>query len=224
MVEQRDTEAFEDYVVGVQRANGTQELAPELNQPPVTTRTWYNTGAFLDPARNPHQFRHEYYQQEQHLPEPVLPAGLRSDELRECLRALKGLPLREEIYSYDGSPDEQHPYSVVENNFEIRLLQPRGKQRHAAFFPVGRESASLNYERKPTDPRIAHSLGLELDEYGNARKSCSVVYGRKFADASIPAEVTRDQQKLYITYAETDYTRDIQQANLTDTLPIAGSL
>lgn len=212
MVEQFDTEAFEDYVVGVQAVDGAQEQAPELNQPPVTTRTWYHTGAFLDQPRILHQYRHEYYRQEQHIPEPVLPARLSADELRECVRALKGLPLRQEIYSYDGSVEEEHPYTVTENNFEIRWLQPRGRQRHGVFFPVGRESMSLNYERNPADPRISHTFGLELDEYGNARKSCSVVYGRKIADASLPAEVTRDQQQRYITYAEADYTPDIAQS------------
>jgi len=212
MVEQFDTEAFEDYVVGVQAVGGAQELAAELNQPPVTTRTWYHTGAFLDRPRILHQYRYEYYQQEQHIPEPVLPAGLNAGELRECVRALKGLPLRQELYSYDGSAVEEHPYTVTENNFEIRWLQPRGTQRHGVFFPVGRESISLNYERNPTDPRISHTFGLDLDEYGNARKSCSVVYGRKIVDGSLPAEVTRDQQQRYITYAEADYTPDIERS------------
>lgn len=69
----------------------------------------------------------------------------------------------------------------------------------------------INYERNPTDPRISHSFGLQLDEYGNAREACSVVYGRKAADTSLPAEVTRDQQHQYITHAETDYTPDIEQ-------------
>ena len=211
MVEQFDTEAFEDYVVGVQAVHGAQELTPELNQPPVTTRTWYHTGAFLDQPRILHQYRHEYYGQKQHIPEPILPAGLIASELRECLRALKGLPLRQEIYSYDGSAEQVHPYTVAENNFEIRWLQPRGGQRHSVFFPVGRESISLNYERNPADPRISHTFGLDLDDYGNARKSCSVVYGRKIADATLPAEVTRDQQHRYITYAEADYTPDIEQ-------------
>ena len=217
MVEQFDTEAFEDYVVGVTRVEGAQELAPELNQPPVTTRTWYHTGAFLDQARILHQFRHEYYLQEQYLPEPSLPPGLSTDELRECLRALKGLPLRQEIYSFDGSPTETNPYTVAENSFEIRWLQPRGDQRHGVFFPVGRESISINYERDPADPRVAHTFGLELDEYGNARKSCSVVYRRKAADPTLSAEVTRDQQQRYITYAETDYTPDIGQGIPGDT-------
>lgn len=215
MVEQWDTEAFEDYVIGVQRVEGNQSLVPELYQPPVTTRTWYHTGAFLDRERILHQFRDDYYQKAQHIPEPALPSGLDDQELRECLRALKGLPLRQEIYSFDGSAQEQHPYTVVENNFEIRLIQPRREQKHAVFFPIGRESVSLNYERNPADPRISQSFNLEVDEYGNSRKSCSVIYGRKIADLLLPSEVTRDQQKLHITYAEADYTADIDQLNPT---------
>lgn len=217
MVEQWDTEAYEDYVVGVQRVDGAQTLAPELNQPPVTTRTWYHTGAFLDQPHILRQYCHEYYRQEQHIPEPVLPTGLSGSELRECIRALKGLPLRQEIYSYDGSSEAEHPYTVTENSFEVRWLQPRGNNhRHAVFFPVGRESISFNYERNPANPRITHTFGLELDEYGNTRKSCSVIYGRRIADLALPVEVTRDQQCQYITYVETDYTSDIKKSIPTD--------
>ncbi|MFC0200714.1 SpvB/TcaC N-terminal domain-containing protein [Paracoccus rhizosphaerae] len=212
MVEQFDTEAVEDHLTAVQAAGGAQEPAPELNQPPVTTRTWYHTGTFLGQARLLHQYRDEYYQQEQHLPEPDLPAGLSAGELRECVRSLKGLPLRREVYSHDGSPEEEHPYAVTENTYEIRRLQPGGSQQNAVFFPLGRESISLNYERNPDEPRISHVLGLELDEYGNALRSCSVVYGRRTADASLPAEVTRDQRRCHITCAEADYTEDIDRA------------
>jgi RHS repeat-associated protein len=211
MVEQFDTEAFEDYVVGVTHVDGGQELAPELYQPPVTTRTWYHTGAFLDQTRILHQYRHEYYQQQQHLPEPDLPLGMNVGELRESVRALKGLPLRQEIYSYDGSAEENDPYTVTENNFELRWLQPRGYQQHGVFFPVGRESISLNYERNPADPRITHSFGLQLDEYGNAQKSCSVVYGRRNTDPSLAGEITQAQRRQYVTYTETSYTPDIEQ-------------
>ncbi len=213
MVEQWDTEAFEDYVVGVQRINGTQDLAPELTQPPVTTRTWYHTGAFPNQQRILHQYRHEYYRQEQHIPEPILPPNVSYAEVRECVRALKGLPLRQEIYSFDGGPEEAHPYTVTENSYEIRWLQPRGNHVHGVGFVVGRETVAFNYERNPADPRIAHSFGLDLDEYGNTRKSCAVVYGRKLIDATLPAEVTADQQRQCITYSETVYTPDIEQGN-----------
>ncbi len=217
MVEQWDTEAFEDYVLGVQAIDGDQETAPEFFQPPVTTRTWYHTGAFLDREKILHQFRHEYYQATQHLPEPTLPAGMDAGELSECLRALKGLPLRQEVYSFDGSPQAEHPYSVVENTFEIRRIQPRGGQSHAVFFPVGRESVTLTYERNPADPRIGHNLNLAVDQYGRVLQSASVVYGRRSADPSLPLEVTADQQQLFITCGETAYTPTIDQESPTAT-------
>jgi Salmonella virulence plasmid 65kDa B protein/Insecticide toxin TcdB middle/N-terminal region/Insecticide toxin TcdB middle/C-terminal region len=119
MVEQQDTEAFEDYVVGVKHVEGTQELDPELYQPPVTTRTWFHTGAFLNRGTILHQLQDEYYHKEHYTPEPILPAGLSEREYRECVRALKGLPLRQEVYSFDGSSQQQHPYSVIENNYDI---------------------------------------------------------------------------------------------------------
>lgn len=211
MVEQQDTEAYEDYVLGVRRVEGAQELAPELWQPPVTTRTWYHTGAFLERERIWHQFQQEYYRQEAHLAEPVLPANLEVRDLRECLRALRGLPLRQEVYSFDGSPQEAHPFSVTENGFEVRLLQPRNEGRDAVCFAVARESISFAYERDPSDPRTAHSLNLDVDELGHVRLGCSVVYGRQIADPALPAAVARDQQQTYLTCAETEYTADIDQ-------------
>jgi RHS repeat-associated protein len=211
MVEQQDTEAFEDYVEGVAHIEGTQELAPEFYQPPVTTRTWYHTGAYLDGERILHQLRNEYYLQQQHTPEPVLSPGMDEDEYRECVRALKGLPLRQEIYSFDGSPQAQHPYSVAENNYDVKLLQPRAGNRHAVFFTYGCETITHYYERNPADPRVAHTLNLEIGPVGNVVKSASVVYGRKVVDPTLPTEVTRDQQQMRIVYGESDYTPDIDQ-------------
>lgn len=209
MVERLDTEAYEDYAAGVLRLEGHQELAPELNQPPVTTRTWYHTGAFLGRDHMFCRYREEYYRKEALLPEPVLPEGLDDQEMRECFRALKGLPLRQETYSYDGSSQEAHPYGVIEYTYEIRRVQPRGNRRHAVFLPVSRETVSQHLEREPNDPRVAHDLYLETDEFGLPRKSCSVIYGRRIKDTALPQEVIRDQRKTYITYSETDYTGDI---------------
>ncbi|MET3934839.1 SpvB/TcaC N-terminal domain-containing protein [Arthrobacter sp. OAP107] len=210
MVEQFDAGTFGDYAVEVQDMNGAQELVPELNQPPVAIRTWFHTGSFLDQSKILHQHRHEYYLHEQHVPESVLPSGLSVNAMQECVRALKGLPLHQEVYSYDNTAREGHPYLITENNYEVRCLQPQESQRYGVFFPVGRESISLNYERNPADPRILHTFGLDLDEYGNARQSCSVIYGRRSADLSLPAEVTRDQQHQYVTCSETDYTSDFE--------------
>ncbi|WP_036724950.1 toxin TcdB middle/C-terminal domain-containing protein, partial [Paenibacillus forsythiae] len=116
------------------------------------------------------------------------PEELDDGEWKECLRALKGLPLRQEVYSFDGSEQAPHPYSAEEHTYELRLVQRQGEQRHAVCLPVGSETYTMQYERNPADPRIAHALNLETDEYGNPLKSCSVVYGRRTADPALPAE------------------------------------
>ena len=59
------------------------------------------------------------------------------------------------------------PYTVTEQNFTIRALQPRGANRHAVFFTHAREAISYHYERNPADPRIQHALTLEVDAFGN---------------------------------------------------------
>ncbi len=200
-VDQWDTASFEDYMLGVTQSNGTQTLAPELFQPPVTTSTWFHTGALLEPEIIQHYLQAEYYGHVQSLPEPPFPAGLDDEEWRECARALKGLPLRQEVYSFDGSPQAQIPYSVAEHSYSVQLVQKRAQEKYAVFLPSASETITHYLERNPVDPRITHSFTLEIDQYGNALKAASVVYGRKNADPTLPIEVINDQQKVWITYA-----------------------
>ena len=157
MVEQHDSEAFEDYVAGVQAIGGSQELARELYQPPVTSRTWFHSGAAGEDGRRLHQMRAEYYLGQQHTPEPLLPAGMDPVELRECARALAGVVLRHEVYSADGSPVAGVPYRVIEHNYEVRQLQRRTSTAHAVFFVYGCETLTHDYERDAADPRVSHS-------------------------------------------------------------------
>ncbi len=76
------------------------------------------------------------------LDDTVLPAGLTVDEEREACRALKGSMLRQEVYALDGTDKQQHPYTVTEQNFTIRVLQPRGGNRHGVFFTHAARSRS----------------------------------------------------------------------------------
>jgi RHS repeat-associated protein len=211
MVEQSDAEEWSDYVAGVGSFGGQQETDPALFQPPVTTRTWFHTGAFLDHQRILHQLRDDYYAGAQPLPEPTVPSGMSAEELRECLRALKSLPLRQEVYSFDGSTGEQHPYTVYENTYNVSLVQDRANQKHAVFFVHGSEALFHNFERDPADPRVVHTLHLDVDDWGNVRRSASVVYGRATVDAALPAATTRAQQQRSITYSEVDFTDPIDQ-------------
>lgn len=214
-VTQQDTEAFEDYVVGTLHEDGGQDLAPELYQPPVTTRTWFHTGAYLEREAVLHQLREEYHGGASDTPEPLLPVGLTEAETRECLRALRGRPLRQEIYSFDGSPEQDVPYSVVEYGHEVRRLQPRsrtaaGLARPGVFTAHLRETLTRQLDRG-TDERVTHKLDLEVGPHGNVLRSASVAYGRATADPGLPVEVSQEQQRLRIQYGETDYTTDVDR-------------
>ena len=85
------------------------------------------------------------------LDDTILPAGLTPEEAREACRSLKGSMLRQEIYALDGTEESGRPYSVAESNLTIRLLQPRGQNRHAVFFTHPREHVTFHYERKLYD-------------------------------------------------------------------------
>ncbi len=209
MVEQWDTEAYEDYAAGVTALGGDQELGPQFYQPPVHTRTWFHTGTYFEERSMLARLRAEYFEGRALLPDSLLPAGMDAGEHRECVRALKGAMLRREIYSDDGSAGADIPYQVSESRYEVRLLQQRHAGRHAAFMRVEREAIAAYYERNLADPRITHEFNLEFGPYGNVLKSAAVVYGRRVADAALPATVRAEQARLWVTYSETDYTADI---------------
>ncbi|WP_228779271.1 SpvB/TcaC N-terminal domain-containing protein [Methylobacter sp. BlB1] len=215
-----------------------------LYQPPVKTVTWYHTGAFLDRDHILSQFKNEYFPkwfedlkpdkdnvlgdfQENDLPEPDLSAGeLNAEEWREALRACKGMMLRQEVYELHVGALEQREQRPVKlfftayHNCHIRRLQPRATNPNAVFLVAESEAISYHYELDLTqddifpDPRIAHTLKLRYDEYGNVLQSVAVVYPRikQFKDGSLKDdEITliRDvQQETHLAYTETRYTED----------------
>ena len=178
MVEQFDTEEF-----AALSASDAFPVGDNIDQtshvPPVLTRTWFHTGAYIEGGRISRQFENDYYREgdpslgeaglsddqlramlldDTRLPDSVLlPDGryralmLSSDEAREACRALKGSILRQEIYAQDGSEEQDRPYSVSERNYTLEWLQPRAGQRHAVFFAHPRETIDFHYERKLFD-------------------------------------------------------------------------
>lgn len=238
MVEQTDSEHFEDWVKG----NSSNIVDNELHQEPVVLKSWFHTGAFLGKERILNQFAREYWYEEMqrkgypvshdelNLPEAtVIPApGLFSNdtyelnpiEWREALRSCKGMPLRSEIFAYDAPGDnptqaqlikQLTPYNVSTHNCVIELLQPKGNNNHAVFIVKESEAITYSYERKIDDPRIAHTLNIKLDEYGNVQESASVVYPRTAGqiDNSLP-QITKDEQlKTSIIYTQNSFTNDV---------------
>jgi len=211
-VEQNDTEVFSDF-----KLNSAKNVVEEdLHQPPVRSVSWFHTGAYLPGERLLHQCAGEYFQNtlfaEYNMPEPVLPPSLSAIELREALRACKGLHLRTEVYALDGSALQDLPYTATQESGLVRLVQAKGANKYASFLLMPTEGITYSYERIPADPRVAHSFSLETDELGNPTRSAMVIYprvARPTGAAAIPDTVWEEQNKLHITYNETSYTNDV---------------
>jgi RHS repeat-associated protein len=236
MVEQWDTEEYAVIAEhGVLSA--ATNLDASSHVPPVLTRTWFHTGAYRDGAAISRALAHEYYGapatgdggaqwdafDASLLPDTVLPGPVRpgaawldADELREACRALKGAVLRQEVYALDGSDRAALPYTVSERNYTIRPLQPRGANRHAVFLTHPREEISQYHERAryPTagglvaDPRVSHTLTLDVDDYGNVRASAAIGYGRQHddPDSLLTSADRAAQARTLATYSVNRFT------------------
>lgn len=223
MVEQWDTEQLAALAGGAIPADN---IAAESHVPPVHTKTWFHTGVYLGRDRVSRHFEGEYFREPGLtvvtarpllVDDTIIPPGLTAEEEREACRALKGSMLRQEVYADDadhpGATQEQieragRPFTVTEQNFTIRPLQPRGGNRHAVFFTHAREALSYHYERNPTDPRIQHALTLEVDDFGNVLKQAAIGYDRRASPLS--EQWDRDRQTTpLLTYTENRVTNPI---------------
>lgn len=227
MVEQTDTEDFEHWI----QANASNIVDKTVHQEPVITRSWFHTGAFLSRENILNSFAQEYWfaemgrqglavvNDESPLPDGRIIAApgldpstinrLSAQEWREALRTCKGMGLRSETFAHD---DSLALFSAAAHNWVIELLQPQGQNKHAIFIVKESEAISYSYERNTGDPRIAHTLNIKMDEYGNVLESASVVYPRIQVDLSLPIETREDQNKIRITYTQNSFTNDIDAA------------
>ena len=254
MVEQWDTEQLA-ALTGSGALPPGENINAASHVPPMHTKTWFHTGVYLGHDHVSDYFagllnapaQGEYFREPGLtdadargllLPDTVLPADLTSEEEREACRALKGSMLRQEIYADDAGPEApvdkiqraRTPYTVTEQNFGLRALQPKGSNRHAVFFAHAREAISFHYERDPADPRIQHALTLEVDAYGNVLKQADVSYGRRTTIrvvdklgqvqqipnpglSGLLAADAAEQTTPLLTYTENDVTNAIESAD-----------
>jgi RHS repeat-associated protein len=227
MVEQRDTEEL-----GVLTQSGAFPDATNIDAasyvPPILTKTWFHTGAYPMGPYVTRIYDQEYWNEPSLtpdqaaamlLPDSPLENDLTGDEIREALRSLKGAMLREEVYALDGTAAAGLPYSLSERNYTLNRLQPFGGNRHAVFLTHARESLDVRYERtlyniagtQRADPRVTHTFVLEVDEFGNEKKSAAIGYGRRYddPDSVLIAADHAAQSATLVTYTESDYTNPI---------------
>ncbi|MFS8070471.1 MAG: toxin TcdB middle/C-terminal domain-containing protein, partial [Byssovorax sp.] len=185
MVEQWDAESFSRFSGAGELPPPANGSDPELHLPPVYTKTWFHTGAWVAAARISAQYEHEYFQSAANLPDtifetrdPLLPA-LTALGMREGHRALKGQVLRQEIYAQDGTSREPLPYTVSERSYCIRQIQAPSGSSHGVFLSFPREAIEYHYERNASDPRVTHAFTLVVDDYGVTTRSVAVGYPRR---------------------------------------------
>ena len=226
MVEQWDTEEFAALSSSDGFPTG-DNIDAASHVPPVHTKTWFHTGVYVDRDQISNFFaQQEYYREPPYrispgstpaerreieaqfqatlLADTILPPDLPAEQEREACRTLKGSMLRQEVYALDGTDKAEHPYTVTEQNFTIKMLQGRGDNRYGVFFTHTREAINYHYERNPADPRISHALTLEVDEFGNVLKQAAIAYPRRQPTHSEQGQIApqTNRGKPLVTYTK----------------------
>jgi RHS repeat-associated protein len=163
-------------------AETVADLPPD-HLPPILTRTWYETGAWVNDATVTRHLASEYFQGGLNLADSLIEGAATPQEVREAHRALRGQMLRQEIYSRDGSADQDKPYIVTENRCLVRRLQPAGvgDRDYAVFLAHNIETLTQHFERDIDDPRLLHELILDVDGFGNPLRVLKLSYPRQTA-------------------------------------------
>lgn len=107
MVEQWDTEDYETFsqntLFDIPGRNWQEEVDI---MPPIYTKTWFHTGYYRPEGKITRQYEREYYDGDPDawlLEDTSFPEGLKAQEQREAARAIKGRPLRVEVYGLDNA-------------------------------------------------------------------------------------------------------------------------
>lgn len=164
----------------------TEQDSTGPGEAPVYWKRWYHTGSARDAAALSRHYHERYYSQDMlayvmpdsYLDEALI--GTDGETLRQCYAALKGRPLREEVYGLDQPGGiSEHPYTVQESNYTVKLVQERRDALFASLLVHARESIDYEYERNPSDPRVSHEMVIATDEFGHVTKELHIHYSRR---------------------------------------------
>ncbi|WP_350305730.1 SpvB/TcaC N-terminal domain-containing protein [Photorhabdus viridis] len=194
--------------------------APE-HTPPALTKNWYATGLpIVDDALSAEYWRGDDQAFAGFTPrfttwtnnEDVLLTPEDDNNRYWFNRALKGQPLRSELYGLDNSAQKEVPYTVTEFRPQVRRLQ-NAENQPPVFWPSVAESRHYHYERIASDPQCSQNITLSSDLFGQPLKQVSVQYPRrKQPDTSPHPDILPDtlfnnsyddqQHKLRLTYQQ----------------------
>ena len=110
--------------------------------------------------------------------------------------------MHSEVYAEDGTALQDKPYSVTKTSYTVRRIQPRGpgENDYAVYAIQDGEGLVLGYERDETDPRVSHTLTLDVDQFGSVLRAASVTYPRRPGVGVRPEE----QSRLLVTATQSE--------------------
>ncbi|PVH76116.1 SpvB-domain-containing protein [Cadophora sp. DSE1049] len=212
------TDVWDSEVFATQNGASTVVIDGEWHTPPIRTTVWFHTGNFVGGNTWSQHLANEYYHgssatSQNGLSGALLPDSrppeeeLATDALQESYRALKGHLLRKEVYCEDGSGKASVPYLIEEQNYVVKAVQPiQDSNRHSVFSVFPRESVTCHVERDMSDPRLEHEFALDVDRYGNVKKSLKVLYGRLPGKSQLRPSDREKQETPQFLYYETETT------------------
>lgn len=202
MVEQWDTELYEEFSEPALYQVGSNALEEESHSEPIYTKTWFHNGYFGEKEKIEKQYAKEFWMEDLSafpIANHELPENLTADELREAHRALKGSALRQEVYGLNTLGEKGIPYSITQSRYKVLQIQARESNRFSIFRTELQESFSYAYEQNINDPRISQQLLLASDEYGNPLKSVVIAYPRRGSGHD------EEQLKTTVVYRENQF-------------------
>lgn len=200
-----DERAFQGFGLLLQTDNETR--TGEVPEAGVRTKRWFHTGQALDMPQDDYS-RHDAdaiklgptllgQHDAPEQPQPTdhqdhLIASPTSQQVREAAYALRGLPLRVEVFALDSA--NQTPYSVQQYRYRVRRLAP-GSKPWAPMLPLTLESVSYQYEQVPDDPVCEHQVNLRWDTYGSLVHSVTIHGARRTTAKDAPPGLLDDEHQ-----------------------------
>ena len=230
MVEQLDTESLADYhAPGLHGQEASFQAVGERHfSPPLLTKTWFHQGPVEEEngdwkeldwssdywAGDPQALAHT----------DIINAFLQTladpRHKRDALRTLHGSILRTELYSSDGTANQDRPYTVTEQAYGLREESPPeggGEPRQRIFFPHLLAQRATQWERG-SEPMTQFAFTGDYDAYGQPQRQVSLAVPRH-RDYRVPAA---PGESYLGTLSETRYAqRDDAQRYIVDR--VAGS-
>jgi RHS repeat-associated protein len=192
MVEQHDTESFEEFNVDGLHGPGTPFIQVDRKyfSPPTLTRTWFHQGPVGDEFGDGQELdcSGEYWTGDPPLLSHRETVNQFLKELaerrvrRDALRALRGSVLRTELYALDGSGRQDRPYTVSESSYGlVEIEPPADANRLHIFYPHETSQRTTQWERGD-DPMTRFSFTRYTDQNDGDRFD---PFGRPLAQTQI---------------------------------------